>query len=131
MNKEILDLYETDHSEQETNTSSEIHKKRKAKHCKKAEKLLKKQNKYLKQLARTCKFQDERKRKEENTRENHADSEQQERDKQSKKSFWSKLGDAIVKAVPIILNTITAAVCTFFFGGKYRSGSTRHGCAMG
>ena len=138
MDKDILNLYETEHNnEQKVGAGSKIRKKKKKKHGKRIEKLLKKQNKYLKQLAKICKFKAENKQEkarsdygEEKTCKEHVDGEQ-EKDKQSKKSFWSKLGDAIIKAVPVILTRVTAAVCNFLFGRKYRNGSSQHGWAMG
>ncbi len=138
MNQDILNLYETEHNiEQKVGTGSKIRKKKKRKRSKRIENLLKKQNKYLKQLAKICKLKAENKQEkarkdygEEKTCKEHADGEQ-EKDKQSKKSFWIKLGDAVIKAVPVILTRVTVAVCNFLFGRKYRNGSLQHGWSMG
>lgn len=45
------------------------------------------------------------------------------------KSFWRRLGDVVIKAVPVILTTIATSVCNFLFKRAWRNGGYRQGWA--
>jgi Mg2+/Co2+ transporter CorB len=91
-------------------------KKKGKKNVKKNNKLLKEQNKQLKKIILSYKYQNI--------------GNQNETEK-PKKSFWEKIGDAIVKAVPAVLTTIVGTVLTFVFKGRSCSRSSRWNCAAG
>ncbi len=48
----------------------------------------------------------------------------------AEKSFWGKLGDAIIKAVPTILATVVTSICSFFFKRKQGNDNFRQHWAM-
>ena len=86
------------------------------KRLKKKNKSLEEENKLLKKLLKFYKAHDTEKAAK-------AAEERKEKDKKSERSFWCKMGDAFVKAVPVILTTLVAAVCSLFCKGK--TGNTR------
>lgn len=132
MESEVLGLYERNYmNESEENSgSAKIRKGKSKRNCKghskmvlkmlskqmkmlkKQQRLLKRQKKQMNKATETLAFSETGKMKE-TKRLKHV-----EKVAPAEKSFWGKLSDAIIKAVPTVLTVLVGKVCSFIFKKK-------------
>lgn len=116
MKEQYVELYNNDYDDKMEKILRLKKKKKGKKKIKKDNKLLKKQNKKLKKIILSYRYQD---------------MGNQNKTEKPKTSFWEKIGDSIVKAIPTVLTTIVGTVLTFVFKSKSDSRNSRWNCAVG
>lgn len=128
--KEYLGLCEEDSVFKDEIKAKSIHKKKKKK-IKKLNKALKNQEKVLKKLVKLHKSDMKKESDKYPKRNEVVDKTAQSNERAHKDLFLNKLGDAIIKAIPTIINTLITTFFSFVFKGKQGNKGMRLGVSRG